>query len=274
MKRIVASIVFAVALPILLSACGGGGDDQEGKIREVVDRIAVAKEPAEVEAVCADDLSARFVKEVYGDAEQCVKSSLDDDSELENAGVNTAQDVSIDGSTATVEIVTEDGIGGDGTWTMVDEDGSWKLDRYEDDFVRDNFLSAVDATPEGMLTFEPMKNCITPKIAALDDAALRELTYQGARDQTQKALDTLNALAEKCPRQLTQYVADTLTNEVLADQGLSKKQLKCAERQMGPLIELTGLGPDALNGNNQYGDATAAALSGIVSGAMQNCAGK
>ena len=273
MKRILASIALVLSIPLLLAACGGGGEDQEDAVKEVVDRIAAAEDEAEVKQVCAEDLSARFIKEVYGDTEQCEENPLNDDSEID-VGVITAKDVAVDGSTATVAVVTEDGIGGDGTWTMVEEDGAWKLDRYEDDFIRDSFMEAVDATPEGMLTFEPMKACITPKIANLDAATLRELTYQGAKDQTQKALDTMNALAEKCPRQLNAYVADTLTNEVLAGQGLSKKQLKCAERQMGPLIELTGLGPDALNGNNQYGDATAAALAGIVSGAMKNCANK
>lgn len=273
MKRtaVAASLVASIAL--LLSACGGGGsDDQEGPVRDTVERIATAESPSEIEAVCADDLTTRFIDEVYGgDVKQCVENPLNDDSELENVGVNTADDVAIDGSTATVKIVTEGGIGGEGTWTMAEEDGSWKLDRYEDDFTRDTFLVAVNNTPEGMLTFEPMKKCITPKIAALDATELRRLTNQVAQDETGKALDVLNGLAEKCPRQLNLYVADTLTNEVLAEQGLPKKTLKCAERQMVPLIELTGLGPNALKGNNEFGGATSAALAGIISGALKNC---
>ena len=273
MKRIFILALAALSIPLLVAGCGGdGGDDAEGDIRATVERIATAETDADLEAVCAEDLSAKHIEEVYkGDLEQCAENPVNDDDELPEAGTLTATEVEVDGSTATVGVVTEGGIGGDGTWTMVEEDGSWKLDRIEDDFIRNQFQVAVENVPEGALAFDPMQKCLAPKIANLDAATLRRLTYLSARDDTEQGLDILNDLAEKCPRALSLYVADTLTNEVLADQGLSKKELACAERELVPLIELTGIAKNALNGNNQFGGATAAALTGLISGALKNC---
>ena len=272
MKRITA-VVLTCLVPLLLAACGGGQSDED-QIRDVVDRIQNAKEPAELQQACRELLTPAFVKEVYdGDIAACSKEPFNDEEEFDNPGETTVASVEVDHPDATVKIETVGGStdGTDGTWTMKNLDGDWKLDRLEDDYLRASFATSVKLVDEGMVAFEPMRKCFASNVETLDSQTIRAITFGEASEKKKDAFDAANKIAESCPRALNAYVADTLAREVLAKQDLPPKTIACAKRELVPLLEISGLAPNALKQNNKFGFATSAALAGLITGAVRAC---
>ena len=272
MKRIT-SVLLSCLVPLMLAACGGGQIDED-QIRDVVDRIQNAKEPAELQEACKELLTPAFLKEVYdGDIKACSKKPFNDEEEFDNPGETTVASVEVDDPNATVKIETVGGStdGTDGTWTMKNVDGDWRLDRLEDDYLRASFATSVELVDEGMVAFEPMRKCFASKVKTLDSKTIRAITFGEASEKKKDAFDAANKIAEGCPRALNSYVADTLAKEVLAKKDLPPKTIECAKRELLPLLEISGLAPNALKQNNEYGFATSAALAGLIIGAVRAC---
>lgn len=272
MKRTTA-VLLACLVPLMLAACGGG-QSNEDRIRDVVERIQNAKEPAGLQEACRELLTPAFVKEVYGgDIAACSKEPFNDEKEFDNPGETTVASVEVDDPNATVKIETVGGStdGTDGTWTMKNVDGDWRLDRLEDDYLRASFATSVKLVDEGMVAFEPMRKCFASKVETLDSKTIRAITFGEASEKKKDAFDAANKIAEGCPRALNAYVADTLAKEVLAKKDLPPKTIECAKRELLPLLEISGLAPNALKQNNEYGFATSAALAGLIIGAVRAC---
>jgi hypothetical protein len=102
-----------------LGACGPGGESDEDKVRDVVEKVA-SNDPE----VCKD-LTARFLSEEFdGDEGKCEKQAreAEDEQNLE------IEKVEVDGDRATVEAKADDD---KGTARLVKEGGDWKLDELE-----------------------------------------------------------------------------------------------------------------------------------------------
>lgn len=119
MRKLALPALLLIALAAVLGACGPGGESDEDKVRDVVEKVA-SNDPE----VCKD-LTERFLStEFDGDEGKCEKQAreAEDEQNLE------VQEVNIDGDKATVEATAD---GDKGTATLVKEDGDWKLDELE-----------------------------------------------------------------------------------------------------------------------------------------------
>jgi len=271
MKRI--ATVALVALVPLISACGGSPSDED-QIKDAVDQISTAKKADELATVCDDLFTPAFLKEVYGGKRaNCVKKPFSDEKEFDDPGETTVASVKVTDPNASVKIETvggdTDGI--DGTWTMKKVDDQWQLDHLEDDYVRSTFAAAVKKVDTGMVAFGPMRKCFLSKVDKLDQQSLRDISFGQASGDRTAAFDAANKLAESCPLPLAQYVAESLATQVIAKKDVPPKTVECARKNLVGLLLTTGLAPQALKQNNEFGSATAAALSGMIVGAVREC---
>ncbi len=124
MRKLALAALLLLALAALLGACGGGGDSDEDKVRDVVENVA-SNDPAVCKQLTDDFLSREF----GGDEKKCEKQAeeAEDEQNLE------IQEVEVDGDKATVQATAD---GDKGTATLVKEDGDWKLDTLRQDEAR------------------------------------------------------------------------------------------------------------------------------------------
>ena len=118
MKKLFLPLLLLV-LATGLGACGPGGESDEDKVRDVVEKVA-SNDPE----VCKD-LTDRFLSEEFdGDEGKCEKQAreAEDEQNLE------IEKVEVDGDKATVEAKADDA---KGIARLVKEDGDWKLDELE-----------------------------------------------------------------------------------------------------------------------------------------------
>lgn len=275
MRRIATLTLLLLSVPLLLSSCGEGEPSDEEQISGVVAQIQDAETEDQLREVCGKLLTPGFLEEVYlGDVDACVKKPPNDEGDIEEPGETAVESVTVNGPKAKAKIVTVGGDtdGTDGTWSMVDDDGQWQLDRLEDNFLRASFRVSVVNVDEGLFSSEPLRKCMLDGIDDLDPEKLRRFIYLAARDDKPKGLDLGNSIAEQtCPSQLAGYVADVLADQVIAGQGASKAVVECARRELKPLLLVTGLSTKVLNGADGSKDITAAAIAGLIAGITKKC---
>lgn len=267
------SILVLVLSSFALAACGGSSSPED-EVTDTVNQILEAKEPEQVETACRDLTTPRFLEEVYGgDVDKCIEQPLSDDSSIDDPGEVSVDSVEIDGEKAAVKIVTVGGDtdGNDGTWTMAEEDGEWKLDRLEDDFLRSTFAVSVNIVDEGVVSYEPMRECMSAQVAKLKSPQLRELMFQVYADEKSKATQSFLTIAKKCPKPMAEFVADELSTQIVEAGGGQPKQVKCVRDALVPLLMLTDLSSMALSDDGS--GFAGAALAGLISGALKQCPG-
>lgn len=265
--------ILLVLLPVFFLAACGGESSPEDEVTDVADRIIEAESPEEIEQVCRNLLTPVFLEEVYGGkVETCIDQPVSDDGEIENPGEVSVDSVVVDGPKADARIVTVggDNDGNDGTWAFAEDEGEWKLDRLGDDFLRSTFAVSVAIVDEGVMSYEPMRKCMSGQVAKLKSAELRKFMFEVTRDAKEKATDSVLSIAKACPKPMAEFVADELATQVLADKGASEAQVRCARKKMAPLLQVTGLSSIAL-GEGDYGSALGPALAGLISGVLKQC---
>ena len=270
MKRILALLLL---LPLAtLPACGGSSDSPEDQITAVVDQMNSAETKEDFQAVCQQLFTSRFVKESYGDEKTCVEAPLKEQKSDEDSGEATVDSVAVDGDRATVKVSTDsdEGVKATGSWQFVSDGGDWKLDRFNDDFLRSTLLASVKAVDQGAISYEPMRDCMAGQVSTLKPARLRPVMFQTLRGNKEVALDQILAIAKTCPRPMAEYVADGLATRALAQKNVTRAQIRCARKQLVPLLQLTDLSSMALGAGN-FGDATGYALAGLIAGVMKHC---
>ena len=119
MRKLALPALLLLALAAGPAACGPGGDSDEDKVRDVVEKVA-SNDPA----VCKDLTEGFLSREFDGDEGKCEKQAreAEDEQNLE------IEKVEVDGDKATVEAKAD---GDKGTAKLVKEDGDWKLDDLE-----------------------------------------------------------------------------------------------------------------------------------------------
>jgi hypothetical protein len=286
------AICATLLVALCLAACGGGGSGStaggDGSTDATITDGEEARSPAEEEAraaavaaientdpkaFCREQASKGYLQRVYsGDLKKCVGS---EGSVPDEAGKATAGDATLkpDEAHAEVSISISGGSleGASGAVEMVKEGGAWKVDGYDDDFLRSAFQAAIDVTDKGALSVPKMKACFTKQLKTLPADTVRELTYLSDRGATETENAGLTRIAENCsPAALAEYGATALTEEIDTT-GHRPGYRKCLYKGISFGLEtvdittkLFGAHPDPV---------AVAALEGIVEGAKQSCGG-
>lgn len=271
------ALLLAILAGLGLAACGGGGSstDEGPTVEEEVKLAAVrAVENDDAPSFCRREVSKGYLREIYGgDVERCAESDGTVPEHPAQAKAGVAK-VGPDGhATVTVSLTGGDLDGTSGGVAMVKEGGVWKLDEYDDAFVRSAFLASIRSVDEGAVSTPGMKACFTRQIKQMPAAAVRHLTYASEEGDTKSQNKTLLKMAEKCPESaLAEYGAKTLTDELDVKPGDHKPgYVKCLYKEIKFLLELTGITTELLV--EHPNSAAVAALEGVVVGAKENCGG-
>jgi hypothetical protein len=264
----------ALLAAMFLGACGGGGDDGPTPEQEAKTAAVKAVENGDAASFCRKQASKGYIQRIYhGDVAACADSegSVPEDQSTVKA---TKVIVKPDETHAVVTVVLKGGSydGAGGGVEMVKEREAWKLDDYDDAFIRSSFLAAIKTIDEGAISTPGMKACFTKQVKAMPAAQVRELTYASAADDEKKGRKLLLAMAEECPEAaLAEYGATVLT-EGLTEKGNHKPgYVKCLHGEIKAFLELTGITTELLEEHPNF--AAVGALEGIAEGAKQNCGG-
>jgi hypothetical protein len=287
------AICAALLVALCLAACGGGGsgsDSTSGEatvdttitdgeaarspVEEEVREAAVAAvENTDRKSFCREQASKGYLREVYGGSvKKCVAS---EGSVPQKPGTAVAGETTLepDEEGAEVAISVKGGSldGTAGAVQMVKEGGAWKVDEYDDAFLRSAFQAAIEVTDKGALSVPKMKACFTKQLKTLPADTVRELTYLSNRGATERENAGLKRIAKHCPEAaLAEYGATALTAEI-DEKGHKPGYAKCLYREISLGLELSGI---TLELFGEHPDEIAvAALEGLVEGAKQNCGG-
>lgn len=272
------ALLVAVLTALGLAACGGGGSStDEGPTAEEEVKVAAvrAAENGDAAGFCREEASKAYIARIYGgDVKKCAGS---DGTVPEHPSEATASKVKVKRdqrhATVTVSLSGGDLDGASGAIEMVKEDGAWKVDEFDDAFIRSAFLASIKTVDEGAVSTPGMKACFTKQIKAMPAATIRDLTYASDQGNVKEQNKGLLKMAEKCPESaLAEYGARTLTDELNIKPGVHKPgYVKCLRKELEFLLEVTGITTELLA--EHPGFAAVAALEGIVEGAKKNCGG-
>src|SRR6185312_8584384 len=267
------AVITALLAAMFLGACGGGA---EGPTPEEEAKVAAVRavENGDAGSFCRQQASKAYLQRIYeGDVARCVKSEGSVPEETSTAKATKAV-VKGDEVHAVVTVVLKGGSydGATGGVEMVKEREAWKVDDYDDDFIRSAFLAAIQTLDEGAISTPGMKACFTRQVKAMPVGKVRELTYASDADDEKKVNKTLLGMAEKCPESaLAEYGATTLTEGVHESDEHKAGYVPCLRKEIKFLLEVTGITTELLK--EHPGFAAVAALEGIVEGAKKNCGG-
>jgi hypothetical protein len=269
---LVCSALFAA---LALASCGGSDDgitdsgpSAEAEVRAAAAEIVAADDP---KVFCKQLISEHLVDLVYeGDVGNCLAS---DDSVPEEPGKAHVFTVVVDPKTergAEVKLRVDGGDedGSAGHISMVKEKGDWKLDDYGDDFLRSAILAEIETVDEGAAANPKMKACFSRQFRVMPAAKIRQLSFTSNDGHQNEVNAELLKLAEKCPKALADYGAETFS-EALVGSKFSPAFVKCFRQELFFFFELTELAPALLVPKPD--EFALAELEGIATGAKKNC---
>jgi hypothetical protein len=272
------ALLVAILAALGLAACGGGGsstDDGPTAEEEVKVAAVRAVENQDAASFCRKEASESYLERIYaGDAKKCASSEGTVPKHPSKAKASAAKvQPGQRNATVTVSLTGGDLDGTSGAIEMVKEGGAWKVDDYDDAFVRSAFLASIKTVDEGAVSTPGMKACFTKQIKGMPGATIRHLTYASDAGDVETQNKGLLKMAEKCPESaLAEYGARTLTDELDVKPGVHKPgYVKCLRKELEFLLEVTGITTELLA--EHPGFAAVAALEGIVEGAKKNCGG-
>ncbi len=185
-------VVCLLGASFVLAACGGGGNDDADQIAEQIDFAATSGDPA----ACTDAQTLKFDEQTTFQNGQAAVASCKKDAASGVADSVDVSDVAVDGNTANATIAVTGG-GYDGQTvkiSLVKEDGTWKVDSF-DEFV--NFDPAkfaasfgAEAAKSGGLTPAQL-SCLTGKLTSVDAGTVQQAVLSGDPAQ-------LNSLFQGC----------------------------------------------------------------------------
>jgi hypothetical protein len=242
--------------------------------REAKTAAVRAVENGDAGTFCRKQVSNAYLERIYdGDVAACVKSDGSVPEETSTAKATKAV-VKADEAHAVVTVVLKGGSyeGATGGVEMVKEGEAWKVDNYDDEFIRSAFLAAIQTLDEGAISTPGMKACFITQVEAMPIARVRQLTYTSDAEEEKKGTELLLGMAEKCPDSaLAEYGATTLTEGVHESDRHKPGYVKCLYKEIKFFLEVTGITTDLLKEHPSF--AAVAALEGIVEGAKKNCGG-
>ena len=129
MRKLQLLLPFALlALIFGLAACGGGGEDDEDRVVEVIETTVSSTDPADCKALATQ----KFLEQTeFSEGPEAVKGCEEDAKDTENNPDSVeVSKVEIDGSKATADVAFtgNDFDGQTLSVALVEEDGDWKMD--------------------------------------------------------------------------------------------------------------------------------------------------
>jgi hypothetical protein len=276
----------SILVALGLAACGGGGASTGSggtDSAEATDASPPAAHEAEAAAVravedgdaasfCRGEASAGYIRRIYGgDVGRCVSSK---GSVPERPGKASARAAVLDPDEehATVTVALSGGTldGTAGKIEMVREGDGWKLDDYDDAFIRSAFLASIHTADEGALSTPEIKACFSHQVKGLPAATIRQITDHSDAGEKGAMDRDLVKIAENCPESaLAEYGARTLTEGVEEGGKHGKGYVACLHREIKFGLEVSGITTDLLLAHPS--EAAVGALEGIVEGAKGSC---
>jgi hypothetical protein len=184
-RRILVPLALLLMVASALTACGGGGSDED-KIVETIETAATTADPSN----CTELQTQAFNEqnnEVKGKAatKACEEHAEEGKEQAKGA---TVSDVSVNEDKATAKVEFEGGSLDAQTLevALVQQDGDWKVDQvegfavYEGKALGAAFEKEFKENPEGV-SHEQAK-CIGGKIAALDKKEAEALFFGGSSE--------------------------------------------------------------------------------------------
>jgi hypothetical protein len=272
------ALLVAILAGFGLAACGGGGSStDEGPTAEEEVKVAAVRalENGDATSFCREETSKAYIAKIYGgDLKKCAGSKGTVAEKPSKAKAGAVKVKAGQGSaTVTVSLTGGDYDGTSGAVEMVKEGGAWKVDEFDDDFIRSEFLASIETVDEGAVSTPGMKACFSKQIKAMPAATIRELTYDSDAGDIKGQNKGLLKMAEKCPESaLAEYGARALTDELDVSKGNHKPgYVKCLRKEIEFLLEVSGITTELLAEHPNF--AAVAALEGIVEGSKKNCGG-
>jgi hypothetical protein len=184
-KRILVPLALLVLAALTITACGGGESDED-KITEVIEKAATTTDPSN----CTELETQRFNEQNNQVQGKAANKACEEQAEAgeEQAEAAKVSNVSVNDEKATAEVEFEGGPLGGQTLevALVQEDGNWKLDQvegfanYDGKALGEAFEQQFKEKPEGVSPEQA--KCIAQKIAGLNEADAEELFFSGSSE--------------------------------------------------------------------------------------------
>ena len=191
MRRLGTLPLALLLLVFALAACGGG-EGEEGRIVEVVERSATSTDPADCEALATRE----FLEQTqYSRGEQAVESCEENAEEGGKPDSVEVSEVEVDGFEATANTAFEGGEFDGQTFevALVEEDGDWKMDELTGFavFDRENFAQLVEAVIERNAgeAGGGLAACVAETLAELPQSKAEELILEASPQPIVEAVE-------------------------------------------------------------------------------------
>jgi hypothetical protein len=241
-----ACLALALAACLGAAACGGDdSDDDEGRIADVLTAGLTSEDP---QVVCAETLSAGFVRRVYGSEARCRTVERRSARRTDPADTVDVSDTNVDGDRARAVVALRggDADGAGGEVGLVRQEEDWRLDDLSPELLRSLLEARLGADPALRAR---ARACAVRRVLALDDAALRELALGtiGGRSPAQRRLARIagdcreRAAAVVLRRRLEGRIAASLRAD-----GVAAGTIACVRRELrralsdAEVVELAG----------------------------------
>jgi hypothetical protein len=186
-KRLLVIPCLLLALSLALAACGGGGgSDDEGKIEEAIETSATSSDPSN----CTEIETLNFVEQSTdvsgkGAVKACEEEQEGEEGEEGKAESVAVSNVEVDGSKATAQAaITGGSLDSQAVnLSLVEEDGSWKLDEITG-FAKLDIGALAKVFGEQLEKsgeLEPQQtSCIVEGLEEASEAEVEELVLEGS----------------------------------------------------------------------------------------------
>lgn len=158
-----------LVLGLGLAACGGGGENDEGKIEEAIEKSATATDPA----ACTKYQTLHFLEETNQEGGKSAVKTCEEEAENEEGAQSASvSNVAVNGSKATAEVALTGSVFNGQTVevALVEEGGQWKLNEVVK-FTKFNQAKLVESFER---EFSKASSEISPKFAACFIEAFEE----------------------------------------------------------------------------------------------------
>lgn len=260
------ALVLAAAVALVAVACGSESSPED-EVREAAVAAASTKDS---KRFCRNMVTDHFVEEVFGgDVKACIDSSVVDD----NPGKPVVSTIALQGEDETRALVAMRVKGGEsdgvaGHVRFAKEGDAWKMDRFENDYLRSVFAVGIGRIDEGAVSTPEMQDCMGKQFDKLSDSELRTFTFTSLADPDAGAKQALT-LAKRCRLPLAEYAADTFADALAEDDDADPAYVECIRKELTTWLELTNITSELLVDDPNF--AVLAALEGLAAGARKNC---
>lgn len=238
----VPACILTLGLAGALSACGGGGESDEAKIEQTIEKAALSANPAD----CEKYGTLRWMEETTFTKGAEAKKKCEEQAPEETGRPHsvTVTNLDVHGTEATANVAFSGGKFNSDTAvvTLVESEGNWKLDHLVG-FVTFNSTPLVDALAEQLrkepgITPEEV-NCVVENVRAIPSSELEHMILSGNTHPVIEAAESCESSHRK--------IEEAEQSAQAAEQRAVAAELK-AERAEQQAEEATGSGGNVSGG--------------------------